>query len=287
MADELSTGTTETTSGAAGPGSATTTDTPTPITLTETSQFVPPGSDKPVSWKDFQSGYVPKDELTRMRQRDAAERQTWQQTERQRIEQEFRQQYTQQTQTQQQAHQGQSQAAEYLKQLRGLQYLNGEQAATMVEQTIIPLATNLQQMRQEVATAIGLMHQQLQQVRQSTASISGEFGQTKVSSLMQQTKTKLALPDNPIVDELLQDVYHSHQGWETDPQAFETIVGQRWKGIVDAIRAEDRRKADEARRSTAPVRPGAVRPGKPLATGAESADALADRLWTGLQSANT
>jgi hypothetical protein len=106
-----------------------------------------------------------------------------------------------------------------------------------------------------------------------------------VQSQFASVKSKLQLPEDPIIDELLQDVYHSHTGWETDPQAFETMVGTRWKGIQAALRSADKARAEAARAQQRPFpvgnQGGAARASKPLVKGGESPEELAKRLWPG------
>lgn len=277
MADELSSGSDSGTGGgAADSGAAAASQ---PITLTETSSFIPPGGKEPLTWDKFQSGYVSKDDLTRMRQRDASERQAWQQTERQRIEQELRQQaQAQQTQTQQTG-----QTSDFLTQLEAAPFVDGKTVAGIVRQ----VAQQLSQSQH----ALQILHQQNQQLRQQVTGISGKWSQTELQSMFGTTKAKLGLPDDPIIDELLQDVYHSHTGWETDPQAFETTVSTRWKGIQSAIRNADRQRADQARQQNRPFAPGGpggvAKPSQPLLKGGESAEEIARRMWPGSQSVST
>lgn len=250
-----------------------------PITLTESTAFIPPGGKDPLTWDKFQSSYVPKDELTRMRQRDAAERQSWQQTERQRIQQELQQQYQSQ-----QARQGaQTTAQDFLSSLENAPYVDGKTVAGIVRE----VAQQLQQSQ----SALAMMNQRYTQLQQSVSGISGKWSQNELSQTFSTTKQKLGMPDNPAVDQILEDVYHSHTGWETDPGAFERMVGERWQAVQAMVREADRARAAAARTQQRPfagvAAGGGMKPGKPLLKGGESAEDIANRLWPGNAAVNT
>lgn len=269
MADDI-TGS-DTGGGANGDGGGTAA--PAPITLTESSAFIPPGGKEPLTWDKFQSGYVAKEELTRMRQRDANERQAWQQAEQQRIRQQLEQQYQRPQQVQ----------PDPYAQVEQAQWIDGKTFAAAMRQQ--------EQQTGQLVQALQILHQQNQQLRQSVTGISGKWGQSELQTQFSTVKSKLQLPEDPIIDELMQDVYHSHTGWETDPQAFESMVAQRWKGIQAALRAADKARADAARAQQRPFpiggTGGVARGSKPLVKGGESPEELAKRLWPGNQTVTT
>src|SRR5215471_10650495 len=121
---------------------------PQPIQLTAQSSFIPPGGKDAITWDKFQSGYVPKDELTRMRQKDAAQRQAWERQTSERLEREA--------------------AARW-------------------------------------------------QLQQGFSGMTGRAREQELSGLFATTKRALQLPEAPIVNEMLLDIYHSYTGWETEP----------------------------------------------------------------------
>jgi len=278
MADELS-GAVDSGAGDGGSASADSGASSGPITLTESTAFIPPGGKDPLTWDKFQSSYVPKDELTRMRQRDAAERQQWQQQQEQRLRQQYEQQYQQQFQRQQQG----TQAQDFLSQLESAPYVDGKTMATF--------AREMAQVLSQTQAANQALTQQMQAMRQQVQGVSSWRQQNDLQQTFATVKTKLGLPDNPAVEEILQDVYHSHTGWETDPGAFERMVGDRWNALVAAIRAADRQKADAARAQTRPfvgqANGGSLKPGKALMRGNETPEAIADRLWPGMQTVDS
>lgn len=246
-----------------------------PVTLTESTAFIPPGGKDPLTWNKFQSSYVPKDELTRMRQRDAAERQQWQQQQEARIRQELQQQYQTQFQRQQQG----SQAQDFLSQIEAAPYVDGKTMATVVREIA-------QQLSQSQATNQALM-QRMQSMQQQVQGVSSWRQQNDLQQTFSTVKSKLGLPENPAVDQILEDVYHSHTGWETEPGAFERMVSERWNALQSMVRELDRRKADAARAQTRPfvgqANGGTLKPGRALMRGNESPEAIADRLWPGMQ----
>jgi hypothetical protein len=248
---------------------------PQPITLTPTSAFIPPGGKEPITWDKFSSGYVAKDELTRMRQRDAAERQAWQNQTRQQLQQEYESRIRQQ----QQSAAGQQQGNEFISALEKAPYVEGKVVAGIVRE----VAQQLSQTQQ----ALRLLHQQNQQLQQNMSGFTGKAQQQELGGLFHQTRQQLQLPNDPIVNEMMQDIYHSYTGWETEPGAFQQMVRDRWQGYMQTIRTLDKQRAQAA------ARPPAVPGGPPRAfrqardvRGGEPAETLASRLWAGLQSGN-
>ncbi len=254
-------------SGSAGaPGGA---PAPAPIALTATSAFIPPGGKEPVTWDKFQSGYVPKDELTRMRQRDAAERQAWQQQ----TEQRYRQDYESRVRQQQQAQAGQGQAQEFIGALEKAPYVEGKVVAGIVREVAQQLAQTQQALR--------LMQQQNTQLQQHFTGMTGKAQQQELQGLFHHTRSQLNLPNDPIINDMMQDIYHSYTGWESEPGAFQQMVNSRWQGYLQTMRALDRQRAQAATRTpVAPAPPRAFQSRE--VKGGEPADVLASRLWAGL-----
>ena len=135
------------------------------------------------------------------------------------------------------------------------------------------------------------LQQRYETLNQSVSGISGKWTQNELAQTFATVKQKLSMPDNPVVDQILEDVYHSHTGWETDPGAFERMVGERWNAVTALIREADKRRAEQARQQARPfagaAAGGGQRPSKPLLKGGESAEDIANRLWPGMQAVNT
>jgi hypothetical protein len=105
--------------------------------------------------------------------------------------------------------------------------------------------------------------------------------------MFQQTRQQLQLPNDPIINEMMQDIYHSYTGWETEPGAFQQMVRDRWQGYQQTLRALDKQRAQAASRPQVPNGgpPRAFRQAREV-KGGEPAETLAQRLWAGLQSGN-
>lgn len=276
MADDLSGSSLPGDSGGLPSGGGAPDASPQPITLTEDARFIPPGGKEPVIWKDYSSGFVSKADLTRMRQQDAAT------LERER--QAIRRSADTLAQQIQRGQTPNTPQADPFAELEGMPYVDGKAAATLarqiVQQGIGPVYQNAQRLAQENQ----LLSQRLQRLEQGFGTISGQRAESEFSALIDKTVAGLGYQDSPIAREIAMDVYHSHEGWETDPNAFGAMVKSR----IDTARAwvlEDQKKRAETARAQlrqAPPRP-AQRPGKPAASGFESAEDLTNRLWAGLQ----
>jgi hypothetical protein len=258
-----------------------------PITWNEDARVIPPGAKDPVSWKDYSSGFVSKADLTRMRQQDAAalqrEREAIQRQEQQlrRSAELVAQRFPQQP--------GQPQADPF-GELEALPYVDGKAAAGMarhiVQRGLQPLAQAFQQQQQENH----LLMQRIAQLEKGVGTFTTQRAESDLKSLIDRTTTAVGYGNNPVVEQMALDLYHSHTGWETDPTAFETMLKARIDQVRSFHREQDKKKADEARLATrvpAPGRGGQARPGKPLATGFETPEQLANRLYPGMQTPNS
>jgi len=271
MADDLSTGAPDGGSGAQASGGME--QTPAPITLTEDARFIPPGGKEPVSWKDYSSGFVPKADLTRMRQQDAAQlRQREDALKQQEAQlQRASQQLAQRLQPQQ------GQQADPVAAYADAPYVEGKAFYNLV-----------QAMRQELGKrdqAMALLKQELQQVSQGFTSIQGRNQESEQQALFTDAAKAAGLPDNEQVRELIADGYHAHQGWDTvTPQErvaeLSRIAKARYDGLVQAIRAQDKQRVEDARRP--PSQAARVAPrlnGRGVVKGGGSAEELASQLW--------
>jgi len=250
------------------------------VALTAQSTFTYPGGKEPITWDKFQSSYVPKDELTRMRQRDAAEKQAWQRETTQRLEREAQARWQQQ----QFAAQSQTQANDFIGALEKAPYVEGKVVAGIVRE----VAQQLSQTQQ----ALRLLHQQNQQLQQHFSGMTGKAQQQELNGLFATTKRALQLPDAPIVNEMLLDVYHSYTGWETEPGAFQQMVADRWQGLQQTIRSLDKQRAQQAQQARPAVGSGQLPNGRVIRAprdvkGGESAEDLSKRLFAALQNTAT
>lgn len=270
MADETLTGTPDT-GGSAAPAAS---PTPSAISFSDDTEFIPPGSDKPVKYKDFLGGYVPKSELTRMRQHDRTQ-----------IESERKALKDQEAHVQRAAREIANrlgpqtpQTADIYAQLEALPYMDGKTGASVVRQIAGAIAQRDQ--------ALGLLHNRLQQLEKGYGTLSGQSRQAEVSGLFSQVRTGLGLPDNPQVAGLIESEYHAHQGWDTVSaqervEHLKQIVQERVNGLKSLFQAEQKQRVDAARSASPASRMTALKVPRPKGRipGSETPQELAEALF--------
>lgn len=265
----------------AAPGGAAPDNTPAPITLTDDARFIPPGGKDPVTWKDYSSGFVSKADLTRMRQQDTATLERERAAIR-RSADTLAQQLTQR----QTGHQ--APAVDPFAELEGMPYVDGKAAATLARQIVQQGIGPVYQQAQRLANENQLLHQRLQRLEQGVGTLSGQRAESEFNSRIDKTISDLGYAGNDAAAEIARDVWHSHTGWETDPEAFPQMVKARIEQVQAMFRERDKKRVEDARAQTRVGPPKAVlRAGKPAASGLEPAEKLADRLWQGLQPTQT
>lgn len=260
---------------------------PAPVNFTDDTRFIPPGGKDPVTYKDFLSGYVPKSDLTRMRQQDAAEVQR--QREAIRAE-ETRLKSAAQQLAQRLNPNGAQPAADPFAELEQAPYLSGKDAAGLMRRIV----GGIQQRNQQLEQTIGLLHQRLQRAEQGFSTLQGRTQKADVETLFTQTRSKFGLPDNPAVAEMLSDVYHAHEGWETiAPDERIEELGQRakarYEGLQNVFKTAQQQKVDEARKArlVPPAQPGRTIAKPAKGAGFKSAEQLASDLWPMVHSSDT
>jgi hypothetical protein len=262
------------------------------IALTPESLIRVPGQDQPVKYSDFIGGYVPKADFTRAQQRVAAERDALQ-----RQMQEQEQRFATAARALLARLQGGGTAAgapgapggaggnaldAMLAGLESQPYVDGATAANLlrnlVQQNVLPLATALKQRDQ----ALKLLFERLQAIDGTVGQLRNQTTNEEFQAKLAKARSDLRLPDDPVVNELLQDVYLSHEGEDLD-QEFPNMVKARFEGLRKLIRDLDKREAEEARaaRIGIPGKGGQAVPGRPLRRGFLSAAEIADQMWPG------
>lgn len=252
--------------------------------LTADSMVRIPGEKEPVKWGDYSSRYVPKSEYTKTTQSYS---QQIQQRDQQLQQLQQRIQQAQSAQAQPQA----NPIGQTLQALMDKPYVTGREAATLVAQVlqngIQPLQSALQQ-RDQLLT---LLWQRLQAVDGIATNLNTQTRDQQFKQKLAGWKKDLELPDDPDVDEFLQDVYLSHEGNDLD-QEFPAMVKARWGALQRIINAANNKKVDEAR--AARFNPalkrggGNATPGKPLrSSGFKDAKQIADELWDSLGGTQT
>lgn len=273
MADELGPGSPDGGGGGGSPqGGSFGAGAPAPITLTDDARFIPPGGKDPVTWKDYSSGFVSKSDLTRMRQQDAV---TLKQREDALKQQEAQLQRAAQQLTQR-LPQAPGQPDDPITALAAAPYVDGKTVASFVQAVRAELGKRDQ--------AIGLLHQQLQQVGQGFTSIQGRNQEAERQTLFADAGKSAGLPDNDQVRGLVESEYWAHDGWDTvSPQErvaeLSRIVKTRYDGIVQAVRSADKQRVDDARRAPMQQRVQPKLNGQAKGLGQKSAEQLANELW--------
>ena len=259
--------------------------TPQHIEISADSYIKAPGSDKPVKYSDYINGFVPKADFTRAQQKAAAE---IQQRERALQDQEarFRSSASQIWQKLQGGQPGQGAPANSfdsaLAQLETSPYVDGKTAAglmrTMLDQNVKPLQDALAQRD----NLLGLAFKKLQALDGTVGTLRNRTSAGDFNAKMATVRSSLGLPDDPIVSELLQDVYLSHEGNDLDRE-FPNMVKTRMDGLRQIFRAMDKKDADDAktRRMGLPGRGGAASAGRPLKRGYQSPAQIAEMFWPG------
>lgn len=254
-----------------GSGGDTGVSAPQATALTKDSLIHPEGFDKPITYGEWQARFVDKSQYTQVTQQQAAREKQW--TD-----------YTANLQQQLQQRQGAQQPAQpqangfqqELEALSGKSYVSGAEAAALmkrvVEQGITPLANSIQQ-RDAV---IKLLYSKLQNVDQTVGGLAKGTSQAEQKALYQSAKQNAALPDDPVVQDFMEDIYLSHEGKDLNTE-FPNMVKARWSALVKAVREWDRAQAAKVRQGGL-GRGGAATPGKPAKKGFESAEDIA-KAW--------
>lgn len=255
-------------SGGAGGGAQAT---PTPIALTKDSLIHPEGFEKPITYGEWQSRYVDKSQYTQVTQQQAAREKQWQD-----YVAGIQQQLNRQSQ---QPPQGQPQGggfAQELEALSGKSYVSGAEAAQLVQKLVQHGINPLNQRLQQRDEVIKLLYNKLQGVDQTVGGLAQGTTQAATKALYQSAKQFASLPDDPVVEDFMQDIYLSHEGKDLN-QEFPNMVKTRWMSLVKAVREWDKAQAAKARQGGI-GRGGNATPGKPAKRGFETAEDIA-KAW--------
>ena len=205
-------------------------------------------------------------EYTKKTQALAEERKQWdsQRTQQAQQLQQYAQQlqqhgYAQQQRAQQaqpqQPQQPQQQQPSMVDQLRKMPYLDGNTAAQLVERLvgegIQPLRSQLQQRDRALAT----IYQDYKTLRDQVGQSQGKQAEKDLDARFVQLREQHGLPDEEIVNDLMRDIYFSHEGDDLD-KAFPDMFAKRWESIKKLSREQDRKTAAKARQSVLPGRGG-------------------------------
>lgn len=230
-------------------------------------------------------------EYTKKTQALAEERKSWD-TERTQQTQQL-QQYAQQLQQQQyarqaaqqqsqqqqrQPQQGQGNTSTMLDQLRQMPYLDGNTAAQLMERMIGEGINPLNQALQQRDQALTKLYKDYKDLRDSVGQSQGKQAAQDLDTRLTKVREDQGLPNTDVVNDLMRDVYYSHEG-DTLDQDFPDMLRKRWEGIQKVIRDSDRATAKKAKASPFPSKGGEVSPTSGKTGGYKTPAERANELW--------
>ena len=228
-------------------------------------------------------------EYTKKTQALAEERKNWdsQRAQQQQQLQQYAQQlqqhgYAQQQRAQQaqpqQPQQPQQQQPSMVDQLRKMPYLDGNTAAQLVERLVgegsQPLRSQLQQRDRALAT----IYQDYKTLRDQVGQSQGKQAEKDLDARFVQLREQHGLPDEEIVNDLMRDIYFSHEGDDLD-KAFPDMFAKRWESIKKLSREQDRKTAAKARQSVLPGRGGEASLASGKTGGYKTPEQRTNELW--------
>mgnify|MGYP003650690363 CR=1 FL=1 len=203
------------------------------------------GGEAEGAWpKDVQAKFTKQSQaLADERRQFKDQQQQWNQTQQQ--QQQQMQQYQQQMQQQQQ--QGtQQQQTQLLDQLRGMSYLDGNTAAQLMERIIHEGINPLNQAIQQRDKALAHVYQEYKTLKESVGQHTNKTAESELSQRFAQVRDEHKLPDEPWVNDYLQDVYYSHEGSDLNDE-YGGMVRDRLETMRKGFRAMDQAAAKAAK----------------------------------------
>ena len=222
-------------------------------------------------------------EYTRKTQALAEERKSWESQRTQQTQQ--LQQYAQQMQQQQftkqqqtQNNQSQQSNSTMLDQLRQMPYLDGNTAAQLMERMVNEGINPLNQALQHRDQALAKLYKDYKELRDNVGSSQGKQAEKDLDTRFLKIREDQGLPDSDVVNELMRDVYYSHEGDTLDTE-YPEMLRKRWEGIQKAVRDADRAAAKVAKESPFPSRGGQISPTSGKTGGYKTPEDRANELW--------
>ena len=227
--------------------------------------------------KEVQAEFTKKAQaLADERRQFQTQQQQWQ-TQTQQQQQQMQQQ--QQHMQQQQGQQGQQAQAQLLDQLRGMQYLDGNTAAQLMERIINEGINPLSQAIQQRDQALSHMWKEYKTLKDGLGHQSSKTAESELSTRFQKVREDHSLPDEPWVNDYLQDVYYSHEGNDLNTE-YPNMVRERLEVMRKGFRDMDRKAAQQAKaQSPFPAKGGEVSITDGKTGGYKNPQQRADELW--------
>ena len=245
------------------------------------------------SWPaDVQAEFTKKTQaLSDDRKSWEAEKSAWNQQRTQAAQQ--LQQYAQQLEQQQQAgrqsssqNTRQNQRESLMQQLQQMSYLDGPTAATLVQRImdegINPLNNAIKQRDQ----ALSHIYKEYKTLKENVGNQTSKQAEVELASRISKAREDAGLPNEPWVNNLMEDVYYSHEGPGLSDQ-FPKMVQERWAAIQKGVRDADRLAAKEAKQSPFPTKGGEMSPPSGKTGGYKTPQERTDELWPMLNPGQT
>ena len=245
-------------------------------------QSSPEGGETPESgsWsKETQAEYTKKTQALADDRKQWDSQRTQQQQQLQQYAQQLQQQqYAAQAAQQYAPQQQQQQGDTMLDQLRQMPYLDGNTAAQLMERIVSEGINPLQQALQQRDKALAQVYKDYKTLRDTVGHTQGKQAEKDLDSRFVQLRQDTGLPDEEVVNELLRDVYYSHEGDDLNEKYPEMARG-RIDGLRKVFRDMDRKEAIKAKKSSFPSKGGESSLTSGKTGGYKSPADRADELW--------
>jgi len=253
-------------------------------------QSSPEGGETPESgsWsKETQAEYTKKTQALADERKQWDSQRTQQQQQLQQYAQQLQQQqYAAQAAQQYAPQQQQQQGDTMLDQLRQMPYLDGNTAAQLMERIVSEGINPLQQALQQRDKALAQVYKDYKTLRETVGHTQGKQAEKDLDARFVQLRQDTGLPDEEVVNELLRDVYYSHEGDDLN-EKYPEMARNRIDGLRKVFREMDRKEALKAKTSTFPSKGGQSSLTNGKTGGYKSPADRADELWPMLNPGNT
>ena len=197
----------------------------------------------------------------------------------QQIQQQGYAQQQQQYQQQQRTQQGQQgQNPSMLDQLRQMPYLDGNTAAQLAERLVTEGINPLQNQLRQRDQAFAQLHKDYSTLRVTVGQSQGKQAERDLDARFVQLRDEHGLPDEEVINELLKDIYYSHEGSDLN-QAYPGMAGDRIKGLRKAFREMDRQEVLKSKQSPFPAKGGEMSPTSGATGGYKTPQERTNELW--------
>ena len=263
--------------GAAGVNNPNLGTAPTVVDISDDTMVRFPGAKDPVRYGDHYKGF--QSEFTKRAQEASTLRAEKIKLTQQLADQQRRLQ-AQQGQ-QQRPEPQQSKLAALAGELKSLTYLNGEQAARVVDHVMQEIQGYAGELNKR-DMALTLMYRQMKQMGVTLNQLHSQHTNTEFDSKIARFVKENGLPEK--ATGWAKKLYLAYEGDDLD-QEFPKILKEEWEGIGGVIRASEKERVEAARRQPfVPGKGGNGSPSLPLKQdwARKSAREISDALWPGM-----